>query len=137
MRTALDANVISSIWSSEESASRLLDQLDEAVQWGSLVICPVVYAELHAYPRMTRNKIEEFLESSRIAVDWHMGREIWDLASERFAGYANRRRREKRPEPRRMLADFLIGGHAQLQADRLLTLDKRRFRHDFPELILL
>lgn len=136
MRTALDANVISSIWSSEESAPRLLEQLEDALSCGGLVICPVVYAELHAYPRMSRQKIEEFLHSTRVTVDWRIDQEIWCLAGERFAEYAKRRRKQRHDSPKRMLADFVIGAHAQLQADRLLTLDQRRFRHDFPELIL-
>lgn len=137
MRTALDTNAISSIWSSEESAPGLLNRLDEAVRWGSLVICPVVYAELHGYPHMTAEKIEEFLRFSRIEVDWQTEREIWELAGDRFSGYAKRRRKAKQAEPRRLLADFIIGAHAQLRADQLLTLDQRRFRHDFPELVLL
>lgn len=136
MRTALDANVISSIWSFEESAPRLLEQLEDALSWGSLVICPIVYAELHAYPHMTRQKIEEFLDFTRVAVDWRIDQEIWCLAGERFAEYAKRRRKQRHGNPQRMLADFVIGAHAQLQADRLLTLDQQRFRHDFPELLL-
>lgn len=137
MRTALDTNVISSIWSSEESAPQLLEQLDEALQRGNLVICPVVFAELHGYPHMSRGKIERFLDITRVSVDWEMDTEIWSLAGERFAEYLRRRRKQKHPDPRRLLADFIIGAHAQLRADRLLSLDHRRFRHDFPELILL
>lgn len=137
MRTALDANVISSIWSFEESASRLTEQLGEALLQGGLIICPVVYAELHGYPRMSRDKIEHFLGLTRVVVDWQMDREVWDLAGERFSAYVARRRRQKHSGPKRLLADFIIGAHAQLRADRLLTLDQQRFRHDFAELILL
>lgn len=136
MRTAIDANVISSIWSYEETAPQLLEQLDKALEWGSLVLCPVVYAELHGYPGISRGKIDEFLDATRVSVDWRMDEEVWGLAGSRFADYAKRRRKQKHPSPKRLLADFVIGAHAQLRADRLLTLDQRRYRHDFPELIL-
>lgn len=136
MRTALDTNVISSIWSYEESAPALLMQLESTLAQGSLVICPVVYAELHGYPRMTREKLDEFLGETRISVDWQMDAEIWSLAGNRFAAYVRLRRRQKQPGPKRLLADFVIGAHAQLRADRLLTLDHKRFQHDFSELIL-
>jgi len=34
------------------------------------------------------------------------------------------------------LADFIIGSHALAQADRLMTLDPKRYKQDFPELKL-
>jgi hypothetical protein len=137
VRLALDTNVISAIWSAEASAPRLLQQLGEAMNWGGLVVCPIVYAELYGYPNMTRAKINEFLNSTRVRVDWEIDRELWDIAGERFAKYGQRRRKQKLETPKRFLADFLIGAHAALRADRLLTLDQRRYRHDFPELHLL
>jgi predicted nucleic acid-binding protein len=36
-----------------------------------------------------------------------------------------------------LLADFLIGSHALVQADRLLTLDPHRYSQDFPEVRLM
>jgi predicted nucleic acid-binding protein len=36
-----------------------------------------------------------------------------------------------------LLADFLIGAHALVQADQLLTLDSTRYSQDFPEVRLL
>jgi len=100
------------------------------------VICPVVYSELHGYPGISRDTIDAFLDATRVDVDWLMDEEVWALAGDRFASYVKRRRKQKHAAPKRLLADFLIGAHAQLRADRLLTLDQRRFRQDFPELIL-
>jgi predicted nucleic acid-binding protein len=40
-------------------------------------------------------------------------------------------------ELRRLLVDFLIGAHAELRAERLLTLDPSRYTQDFPALRLM
>ena len=50
---------------------------------------------------------------------------------------AQRRRRSKGVEAKRMLADFIVGAHAMLRADRLFTLDNERYATAFPELTLL
>jgi predicted nucleic acid-binding protein len=34
-------------------------------------------------------------------------------------------------------ADFVIAAHALIQADRLMTLDPKRYRQDFPKLRLV
>jgi hypothetical protein len=50
---------------------------------------------------------------------------VWLDAGRRFAHYAKRRRRTSRESPKRLLADFIIGSHALIQADRLMTLDPK------------
>ena len=57
---------------------------------------------------------------------------LWREAAGRFAAYARRRRRSGGGQPKRLLVDFLIGAYAFLRADRLLTLDPRRYAEDFP-----
>jgi predicted nucleic acid-binding protein len=39
--------------------------------------------------------------------------------------------------PRRLLVDFVIGAHALLRADRLLTLDTSLYKQDFPDLKII
>jgi predicted nucleic acid-binding protein len=41
---------------------------------------------------------------------------------------------QKVDRKRRLLADFVIGAHALLRADRLVTFNGADFRSDFPEL---
>ena len=137
MRTAIDTNVISAIWSNESSAQRIVAQLGEARAEGALLISPVVFAELLAYPGATAAFVREFLETTGILTDYRLGEQVWKEAGERFAHYAIRRRQASGVLPKRLLADFLIGAHALVQADRLMTLDASRYRQDFPEVLLL
>jgi predicted nucleic acid-binding protein len=137
MRTAIDTNVISAIWSGEPSVGALLAQLDQARAEGALQISPVVYAELHAYPGARAEFLHRFLEATGIVVDFRLDERVWSEAGERFARYAERRRQAIGSAPRRLLADFLIGAHALLGADRLLTLDPKVYAQDFPEIVLL
>jgi len=137
VRTAIDANVFSAIWSGEPSAERAAVQLGEARMEGSLVISPFVYAKLLAYPRATEAYIHGFLEATGVVVDYKLEERLWSEAGQRFARYAARRRQATGEGPRRLLTDFLIGAHALVQAERLLTLDPKRYSQDFPELRLL
>lgn len=137
MRTAIDTNVISAVWSGEASAARLVAQLDEARAEGALQVCPAVLAELYAYPGANAAFIRRFFEATGIRVDYRLDEPVWSEAGERFARYAMRRRKSPTGSPRRLLTDFLIGAHALVEADRLMTLDADMYRKDFPELRLL
>ena len=137
MRTAIDSNVFSAIWTAEPSVPRLLVLLAEARREGALLISPFVFAELLAYPGMTEALLRRFLETTGVAVDLRLDERVWTESGLRFARYAALRRESFGAGPRRLLADFLIGSHALAQADRLLTLDAKVYRQDFPELRLL
>jgi predicted nucleic acid-binding protein len=133
----LDTNILSAIWSGEHHAAVLSAQLEALKQTGTLVMAPVVYAELFAHPRMTESFMNEFLADTQINVDYHLDRSVWTEAGRRYAKYAARRRKAVSESPRRILADFMIGAHALIRADRLMTFDTNRFTHDFPELHLI
>jgi predicted nucleic acid-binding protein len=137
MRTAVDTNAISALWSREPSASRMVQLLGRAQAEGGLVIAAAVYAELLAHPGATAQFVDEFLISTRIAVDFDLGESVWRDAGGRFAAYTQRRRRSAGGHPKRLLVDFLIGAHAVLKADRLLTLDASRYRKEFSKLRLM
>jgi predicted nucleic acid-binding protein len=136
VRTAIDTNVLSALWSNEPLAANIPRQLGEAKNQGALLIAPVVYAELLAYPNATESFVDGFLSDTGITVDFDLEGAVWVDAGRRFALYADQRRKSGHGEPKRLLADFLIGAHALLQADRLMSLDAARYRQYFPELKL-
>jgi predicted nucleic acid-binding protein len=136
LRTALDTNIPSALLSKEHVASAIIQQLDVARRAGTLHLSPPAYAELLAHPRATEALIHQFLQDTDIRVDFPLLQSVWTEAGRRYARYAARRRQSQGTFPKRLLADFLIGAHALLQADRLMTLDPSRYRTDFPELVL-
>jgi predicted nucleic acid-binding protein len=134
-RTAIDTNVLVYLWDSDARVNApARDALDRAHARGGLVITGVVYAELLGAPSRDRQFIDHFLEETGIAVDWALDEAIWRLAGECFQTYARRRRAQDEPGPRRILADFLIGAHASLRANVLLTGDDRFYRTMLPAL---
>jgi predicted nucleic acid-binding protein len=137
MRTAIDTNVLSALWSKEPLAPDIARNLGNAKAEGGLVVGAPVYAELLAYPKATESFVNTFLADTGIDVDFEFQQTVWLEAGRRFARYAKRRRRSAPPGPRRLLADFIIGSHALTQADRLMTLDPKRYEKDFPELKLI
>jgi predicted nucleic acid-binding protein len=137
VRTAIDTNVISAIWSGEASAAKLVAQLGEAKMEGALLISPFVFAELHAYPGATESFVRNFMAKTGVTIDYRLDDSVWAETARRFARYAARRRQSSGAGPKRLLANFLIGAHALVQADQLLTLDSNRYSQDFPEVRLL
>jgi predicted nucleic acid-binding protein len=137
MRTALDTNILSPVWSAAPSAAAIAAQLSKLRAEGALVVSPPVFIELSAIPGLTVQAVRKALEETDVAIDFDLGEDIWQLAAESFAAYALRRRRSGGGLPKRMPADFVIASHALLQADRLMTRDAGRYSQDFPDLRLI
>ena len=137
MRSAVDTNVLSAVWDQEPTAMRLTRLLGDARRQGSLVLCAAVFAETLAHPRANEAFIRKFLADTDITVDFDLEERVWLEAGRRYARYSERRRHSSKEQPKRMLADFVIGAHALLTADRLITLDRRRYSRDFPTLVLV
>lgn len=137
MKVAIDSNVISALWSSEPAASIASSHLHKAREGNGFTICAPVYAELMGHPNVSEAALERFLAEAGVSADFDLTREVWREAGRRFSRYATRRRRSGGGHPRRLLVDFLVGTHALLKADRLLTFDRDRYRRDFPDLDLL
>jgi predicted nucleic acid-binding protein len=136
MRTAIDTNILSALWSKEPTAAMIPLQLTEARVHGALLIAPVVYVELLAYPQATEPFFNGFLTDTGITVDFDFEEPVWVDAGRRFARYANQRRKSGHAESKRFLSDVLVGSHALLQADQLMSPDVSRYQVYYPELRL-
>lgn len=125
------------LWSGGPSRARAARlALDSAAARGGLIISAPVYAELLAGPGRTEAFVDGFLADSGIQVDWMLGEAVWRAAGRGFQTWV-RNRPQKRSAPRRILADFLVGAHAILLGEALLTLDPEVYRPVFPGLRLL
>jgi predicted nucleic acid-binding protein len=137
MTTAIDSNVIVALWNEDEAQNLAAKKaLRESQIRGGLVICGAVYAELMAAPGRSEMFVDRFCEEAGIVVEWELGEKAWRAAGAAFQGYASRRRGQKAGEPRRILADFLIGAHALVNGYRLLTLDAGIYQAAFPRLAI-
>lgn len=137
MKTALDSNILSALWSNEPSALKIETELEFARSQGGVLICAPVYIEVMAHPLASRAFVQEFLDETGIQVEFNLDEIVWHRAADGFSAYAQRRRRSGGSAPKRLLPDFLIAAHALLRADRLMTLDPARYQQDFPELKLV
>lgn len=135
MTTAIDTNVLAALWDAGDALHPVARKaLEAALTRGSLVISGVVYAELLAAPGRSEAFLDRFCEDTGIEVEWELEEGIWRAAGAAFQGYVARRRKQKGIEPRRILADFLIGAHALVNGYALLTLDAGMYRAAFPRL---
>ena len=131
MITAIDTNILLDILLPDESFFEASVQaLEGAARSGSLVICDIVYAELCIHFAAQR-ECEAFLQGSEIRVE-PLSREAGFLASRVWRKY-----RMQGGLRTRILADFLIGAHAQAQATCLVSRDRGFYRKLFPALTLI
>jgi predicted nucleic acid-binding protein len=137
MTTAIDTNFGVALWDKDPALSMAAQTaLEAAFRRGNLVVSAPVFVELIAAPGRTETFVGSFLEETGIAVDWDLGEAVWRSAARAFQGYAERRRKQRDAGGRRILADFLIGAHAQTRGYRLLTLDERLHKVAFPTLLI-
>ena len=137
MTTAIDTNIVVALW--DAGPSLTLDAraaLEAAFRRGNLIAAAPVFAELLAAPGRTEDFVNAFFDDTGIAVDWELSEEVWRSGGKAFRGYSERRRSHRDFGTRRILADFLIGAHADTHGYRLLTMDDRLYRTAFPKLHL-
>lgn len=130
MITAIDTNILLDILlPNEDFYEASARALQDSAGLGSLVISDIVYAEVCIHFEKRRD-CDDFLESNAIRVEG-LTRESHFLASRSWRTY-----RQQGGKRIRILADFLIGAHAQNQATRLLSRDRGFYRKLFPSLDL-
>lgn len=130
MITAVDTSVLIAIDQGEPDAEAWVDLLADARAAGALCICDVVAAEFFA---VVRNKpaFDATLDDLGIQM-LPTSRRAACLAGELF-----RRYRDQGGPRERLIPDFLIAAHAQVDCSRLASLDRGYLRRYFGELHLL
>lgn len=138
MTTAVDTNIFIALWDRDPAINTAAQSaLDDAFKRGGLVASGPVFAELMAAPGRTESFLNTFFRDTGIVVEFDLDEAIWRAAGRAFQSYAARRRKQRGPGPRRILADFLIGAHADHRGYRLLTLDEGLYQAAFPSLTLI
>ncbi len=129
MTTAVDSSVILDVLT-DAASEKSLDALRKASLEGRLIVCESVMAELRPVFE-DRSTFEQFMR------DWGLefvpgSRESAILAGEMLKTLLGRRRERTG----RIFADFLIGAHAKVHADRLLARDRGYLGDYFSDLKL-
>ena len=130
MISALDTNVLLDILIPNETfAEAAATAIESAASEGSLVVSDIVYAETCVHFD-TQRECDAFFSDNLIRI------EPLTRQSHFVAGKTWRRYREQGGKRTRILADFLVGAHAQVQANRLISRDRGFYRSLFPNLIV-
>ncbi len=153
MITAIDTNIILDVLIPGEpfcQSSKAL--LDKHVSEGQLIICEVVYAELAAW-FSSETQLKSFLMETGIRLVYSNEKSLY-LAGSKWAAYTRKSNKTLfscskcgskfevacpqcstlQTKRLHVLADFLIGAHASVQADLMLTRDLGIYRTYFKDL---
>lgn len=155
MKTAVDTNVLFDLLAGDHNAAASARQvLSNVLSAGPVVICPVVYAELAA-GFASQEEVTRFIQDLHLRVE-DLSTDALFQAAAAWKRYATRRGKPVQCPHcghkvilhcpacqaflvwrQHIIPDFVIGGHASHQADRLLTRDAGYYRSYFPGLRLV
>ena len=127
MKTAVDSSVLFDIVKGAPGAAAAQSALEAALAHGGLCVCAVVVAELGRY-FTDEQDLRDFLDACQIDHD-PLTIETALEAARIMRAYA----RNKGPRER-VAPDFLIGAHAMVQSNALLTSDAGFYRNYFTSL---
>ena len=130
MITAVDTSVLIAVAKGETEAYRWTDLLAAARVAGDLVICEVVATEFFAL-LLDDRKFQQSLSALGIVFSPAA------LETARLAGRIFRTYRRKGGPREHLIPDFLIGAHAQRQADQIAAMDRGYLRAYFPRLRII
>lgn len=131
MITAVDTNVLLDVLRADPTfGAQSRRGLRAAVEGGALIASEVVWAETVA-SYASVEAATQVLERLRVRLV-PSGVDVASLAGQAWRAY----RRDGGPRER-LLGDFLVGAHARVHADRLLTRDRRFYSARFTDLEIL
>ncbi|QCK84318.1 type II toxin-antitoxin system VapC family toxin [Phreatobacter aquaticus] len=129
--TVVDTNVLIDIFSDDPTWARWsTEQVIAAGNAGPVVTTPINYAELSARFDK-RSDLTAWLDRLEVKLEETPPDALF-RAGKAFAAY-----RESGGPRTSLLADFLIGAHAEVIGHAILTRDTRRFRTYFPAVRLI
>ena len=131
MRTAIDTVILVDVFKADtQFGERSLQLLNQQFRQGALLITEIVYAELTPLFHRSQEDLDEVLQSLNIQIE-AVGRKAAYMAGQRWRNY-----RQRGGSRTRIMSDFLIGAHAMVSSNLLLTRDIEFYRSHFPELLL-
>lgn len=126
---AIDAPVLVELLTDGAQADAVESCLRQCLGNGRVVVCDAALAELSA---TLKNGAEALSALEEMGIHFN----AVEAKSALRAGEMQRRRRQRGGEPR-PIADFLVGAHALLQCDALITNDTIFYRDYFKGLKLI
>lgn len=125
-----DSSVLIDLIGGGDDAQAAAEAIRQALHIGPLVLCEVALAELCTSLR-GGSEVLQHLEEVGIAYS------AMEPKSALRAGEMQRRYRQRGGNRSRTVADFLIGAHAMMQCDALITRDDSFYRDYFKGLKLI